>query len=124
VNKTDPPSFDCAKAATRVERLICQDVGLSFLDSQMAKSYQMELKGASADRKEMIRRQQAEWFADYGRTCNAPLSDTQRRDCIDRCLSDRPGESRDAPRNDSPIVGPVLLRSLVPRPVFAIHFVL
>lgn len=87
--KIDPPSFDCAKTATPVERLICQDVELSFLDSQMADSYQMALKGASAERKEIIRRQQAEWFADYSRTCNAPLSETHRRDCIDRYLTDR-----------------------------------
>jgi len=89
VSKADPPSFDCAKAATPVERLICQDVELSFLDSQMANSYRMALKGASAERKEIIRRQQAEWFADYSRTCSAPLSENQRRDCIDRYLSDR-----------------------------------
>lgn len=89
VYKTDPPSFDCAKAATPVERLICRDVELSFLDSQMANSYQMVLKGGAAERKEIIRRQQAEWFADYSRTCNAPLSETQRRDCIDRYLTDR-----------------------------------
>lgn len=87
--KTDPPGFDCAKAATPVEHLICQDVGLSFLDSQMAHSYQMVLKGASAEGKEIIRRLQAEWFADYSRTCNAPLSETQRRDCIEQYLADR-----------------------------------
>jgi hypothetical protein len=62
VYKTDPPSFDCAKAATAVERLICQDVELTFLDRQMANSYQMVLKGASAERKEIIRRRQAEWL--------------------------------------------------------------
>ena len=89
VYKADSPSFDCAKAATPVERLICQDAELSFLDRQMANSYQMVLKGASADRKEIIRRRQAEWFADYSRTCNAPLSEDQRRDCIDRYLTDR-----------------------------------
>jgi uncharacterized protein YecT (DUF1311 family) len=89
VYKPDPPSFDCTKAVTPVERLICQDVELSFLDRQMAKSYQMVLKGASAERKELIWRQQAEWFADYSRTCNAPLSETERRNCIDRYLNDR-----------------------------------
>jgi uncharacterized protein YecT (DUF1311 family) len=89
VHKTDPPSFDCTKAVTPVERLICQDVGLAFLDRQMADSYQMVLKGASAERKVMVRRQQAEWFADYSRTCNASLSEAQRRDCIDRYLNDR-----------------------------------
>jgi uncharacterized protein YecT (DUF1311 family) len=89
VHKTDPPSFDCAKAATPVEHLICQDVELSSLDSQMANSYRMALKGASAQRKEILRRQQAEWFADYSRTCNAPLSEAERRECVDRYLNDR-----------------------------------
>jgi uncharacterized protein len=89
VHKTDPPSFDCKKAVTPVERLICQDVELAYLDRQMAYSYQMVLKGASAERKVLVQRQQAEWFADYSRTCNAPVSETQRRDCIDRYLSDR-----------------------------------
>lgn len=89
VYKGDPPSFDCAKAATLVERLICKDGELSFLDSQMANSYQMALKGASAERREIIRRQQSDWYVEYSRTCNAPLSETQRRDCIDRYLTDR-----------------------------------
>jgi uncharacterized protein YecT (DUF1311 family) len=89
VHKPDPPSFDCTKAATPVERLICQDAGLSFLDRQLAESYRTVLKGASAERKQIIRQQQAEWFADYKRTCNAPLSETQRHDCIDRYLSER-----------------------------------
>jgi uncharacterized protein YecT (DUF1311 family) len=89
VLKTDPPSFDCAKAKTPVELLICKDVELSFLDSQMANSYQRVLKAAAAKRKETIRRQQAEWFAEYTRTCAASLSETERRDCIERYLSDR-----------------------------------
>lgn|SRR5579871_402202 len=89
IHKNDPPSFDCAKAATPVEVLICKDVELSFLDSQMANSYKMAVKDASAERKEVIRRQQAEWFADYSRTCNARLSEAERHDCIDRFLSDR-----------------------------------
>lgn len=87
--KTDPPSFDCKKASTRIERMICQDDRLSSLDSQMAESYREVLKDASADRKEIIRRQQAGWFAEYRRTCNAPLSDEQRRDCIEQHLSIR-----------------------------------
>lgn len=89
VYETDPPSFDCKKAATPIERLICQDVELSFLDRQMGESYKEVLKGASAERKEIIRRQQAEWFAEYRRACNGPLSDAQRRDCIDQHLNDR-----------------------------------
>ncbi len=89
VYKTDPPSFDCNKAATPIEQMICQDTELSFLDRQMARSYQEVLKGASAERKEIIRKRQAEWFADYRHACNAPISDSQRRDCIDQHLNDR-----------------------------------
>ncbi|HWT66699.1 MAG TPA: lysozyme inhibitor LprI family protein [Terracidiphilus sp.] len=89
VYRTDPPSFDCRKAATPIEQMTCHDAELSFLDRQMANSYKEVLKGASAERKEIIRQQQAEWFAEYRRTCNAPLSDSQRRDCIDQHLNER-----------------------------------
>lgn len=87
--KSDPPSFDCAKASTPVEVLICKDAELSFLDSQMATSYQMALKEASAERRLVIRRRQTEWFSEYSRTCNAILSEMDRRDCIERHLSER-----------------------------------
>jgi len=89
VNKNDPPSFDCSKAVKPTERMICQDAELSFLDRQLAESYRMVLKSASVERKEIVRRQQVEWLAEYSRACNAPLSDEQRRDCIDQHLTDR-----------------------------------
>ena len=89
VYKNDLPSFDCRKAAKPMERMICQDAELSFLDRQMAESYQTVLQSASAERKEIIRRQQVKWFAEYSRACNAALSDEQRRECIDQRLNDR-----------------------------------
>lgn len=55
----------------------------------MASAYKLALKDASAERKEALQRRQAEWFADYSRTCNARLSEAERHDCIDRYLSDR-----------------------------------
>jgi hypothetical protein len=89
VYKNDPPSFDCAKARTPVELLVCKNFELFYLDSEVADSYQRALKNASEERKEVIRRQQAEWFADYSRTCNAPGSEEQRRECIDEYLNER-----------------------------------
>lgn len=62
---------------------------MSFLDSEMANSYKLALKDASAERKEIIRRQHAEWFTDYSRTCNARFSEAERHDCIDRYFSER-----------------------------------
>ena len=32
-------SFDCAKAGTKVEKLICGDAGLSKLDDELAAAY-------------------------------------------------------------------------------------
>jgi len=89
LHQIDPPSFDCAKAATPVERLICRDADLSYMDSTMADSYRNAINGASDERKQILRRQQAEWFADYRRACNAPLSDELRFSCILQHLSDR-----------------------------------
>jgi uncharacterized protein YecT (DUF1311 family) len=89
VHKIDPPSFDCTKAVTSVERLICKNAELSFLDNQMAEAYQTVLRNASPERKAIIQRQQAQWLSDYTRACNAPLSEEQRHDCIDGYLSDR-----------------------------------
>ncbi len=40
-------SFDCAKASTQVERLICSDESLSKLDEQLSGSYKQALEGAT-----------------------------------------------------------------------------
>lgn len=87
--KTDPPSFDCKKAGTPVERLICRDGELAFLDEQMDDAYRKVVKEASPELREIIRQQQAEWFSEYSRACNAPLSETDRKECIDDHLNDR-----------------------------------
>ena len=35
------PSFDCSKAKTRVEKLVCSDEVLSTLDRDMQKAYEL-----------------------------------------------------------------------------------
>ena len=67
IHKHDPPSFDCAKAAAAIEVLICKDVELSFLDSQMANSYKLALKDASGERKEVRHPPQSGWLDELGR---------------------------------------------------------
>jgi hypothetical protein len=71
--------------ATRPGDLLIED----SVSQIVAHGGQVELGRFAAERKESIRRQQAEWFADYSRSCNAPLSQAQRRDCIDQYLSRR-----------------------------------
>jgi len=60
-------SFDCAKAATRVERTICADRKLSDLDDQLAAAYQNALTAASDANS--IRTRQREWLANERNKC-------------------------------------------------------
>lgn len=64
-------SFDCAKASTRVERMICDNPRLGELDSELAEAYQTALRDspwASANRR--IRAEQKEWIARRDRCGN------------------------------------------------------
>lgn len=65
-------SFDCSKASTRVERLICDNPRLGELDSDLAEAYQTALRDlpwASANRR--IRAEQKAWIARRDRCNNA-----------------------------------------------------
>jgi len=53
-------SFDCAKAGTAVEKLICKDETLSKLDEQLASSYKQAL--ADASDKDAFKHQQIDWL--------------------------------------------------------------
>lgn len=58
------PSFDCAKAASRVEKLICSSEALSQLDSDLAEAYRTALRDvtwSSANRR--IRADQKNWLS-------------------------------------------------------------
>ncbi len=87
-------SFDCAKAQTRVERLICADPQLSRLDEEMAASYKVALQDQA--NAEAIKQAQRHWVRErnacsdadcvktiYKRRLQAiqktPPSDTQRK---------------------------------------------
>jgi uncharacterized protein YecT (DUF1311 family) len=72
-------SFDCTKAATSVEKLICGSAELSALDSRMAKRY------GDAVRRSVnapaLRRQQRDWLRDVRDRCKdeACISDAYLR---------------------------------------------
>lgn len=60
-------SFDCAKANTKVEKLICADESLSERDVQMAETYRTALKQAAAP--EALKKRQLQWLKDLRRYC-------------------------------------------------------
>lgn len=60
-------SFDCAKASTKIEKLICTDAALSLLDEELAGAY----KAALQDEKQAdsIRQAQKQWMKERN-TCD------------------------------------------------------
>ncbi len=54
-------SFDCAKASTKVEHIICDDPELSSQDDEMADKFKSAQRGAS-DRAELVRGQR-QWLS-------------------------------------------------------------
>jgi uncharacterized protein len=70
-NGTKAQSFNCAKASTQVERMICDNPRLGELDSELAEAYQIALRDspwASANRR--IRAEQKAWIARRDRCRN------------------------------------------------------
>ena len=66
------PSFDCNKAATQVENMICDHPKIAQLDSDLADAYRTALRDspwASANKR--IRAEQREWIAQRNR-CRTP----------------------------------------------------
>ncbi len=62
-------SFDCAKAASRVEKLICSDPQLSQRDEEMNAAYRAAL--ADEQHRDEVRRQQRAWLSQLGRCADA-----------------------------------------------------
>ena len=76
------PSFDCAKAITPTEQLICSDAALAQMDNAMTAAYRDALERLPAERKIVLRREHSEWFTQYSRDCNAVASERARWDCV------------------------------------------
>jgi uncharacterized protein len=55
------PSFDCAKASSDVEKLICSDAELAGLDRSLAGLYGTLLKHTPASEQKMLKAEQRGW---------------------------------------------------------------
>lgn len=65
-NEATSPSFDCEKASTQAERLICSDAELSALDAQMMALYQRLAEIQSDD---SLKKEQRKWIKEDRDTC-------------------------------------------------------
>ncbi|MHB8149270.1 MAG: lysozyme inhibitor LprI family protein [Desulfobulbia bacterium] len=55
-------SFDCAKASTKVEKLICENSTISKLDDELSKVYQDDLLKANEEQKQRLIAEQKHWL--------------------------------------------------------------
>ncbi len=88
------PSFDCSKAKTRVEKLVCSDEVLSTLDRDMQKAYDLmmgkyDLAYMNEDAKEEIKpyleklkQSQIDWVKHRDRYCNTEKDKEEFRRCV------------------------------------------
>ncbi len=86
------PSFDCAKARTPDELLICRNSQLAQLDVEMVAAYQHALENLPPDARRDLERAHLKWFINYSRTCNASADEEQRISCIANFLEQHSGE--------------------------------
>ena len=74
------PSFDCAKATTATENLICRDPKLAAEDRAMADAYYAVLQHLRLEQNTSFRREHYEWSLGYRKACNSPdMMDDGRR---------------------------------------------
>ncbi len=62
-------SFDCAKASTKVEKMICADSKLGKLDEELAKLYQGALDKATEEQKKLLLTEQRHWLKHTRNIC-------------------------------------------------------
>lgn len=60
------PSFDCGKASTSVEKLICSNAELGSLDGELSKAYREMLQRPAFDA-DAVRSEQRKWLLDRGK---------------------------------------------------------
>ena len=63
------PSFDCRRATTAVEKLICSDSALGDLDRKMAETFRQILKSEPASSRDAIVKAQLRWLQDRAIGC-------------------------------------------------------
>lgn len=86
-----PPSFDCAKASSEVEKLICGDPELAQLDRSLSDLYHRVLEDTPAGEQKRLKTEQRGWVK--GRDDCWKAEDL--RDCVAREYRARIDELKD-----------------------------
>jgi uncharacterized protein YecT (DUF1311 family) len=75
--KTRPygPSFDCTKAQTKVEKLLCMDKELMASDSVLGRAYDARRLKSNADNKPRLKAEQIAWINRRNEKCSSLITD-------------------------------------------------
>jgi len=86
---TPAPSFDCAKAGSAVDRLICSDEGLATLDRELAEHYDVLHRELSPEGLAVLLTSQRKWLASRSRCASKEVPRDQGVTCLSSLYSDR-----------------------------------
>ncbi|MBF0269217.1 MAG: DUF1311 domain-containing protein [Alphaproteobacteria bacterium] len=84
------PSFDCAKASSGVEKLICSSEALSILDNKMNMIYRGALTRRSETQVQYLKNSQIKWIGKRNKECNVALLDAaSAARCLEQVYRER-----------------------------------
>ena len=62
-------SFDCDKAATKIEKMICSDKELGSLDEDLLKAYKLNRAALDNEQKQILKKDQRAWLRKRNKEC-------------------------------------------------------
>ena len=83
------PGFDCAKAGSAVDRLICSDDGLAKLDRALAEQYEELHRTLTPEGFAVLRSGQRNWLASRSRCVAKDVTHDQGVQCLSEHYTDR-----------------------------------
>lgn len=89
-SSTSGPAFDCQRASTPVEMLICRDQELAAMDVDLARAYRAALDALQGDNRRRLIAEENEWIRSRA-TC-AKAADM--RACVERAYTQRLNQLR------------------------------
>jgi uncharacterized protein len=112
IAQSPQPSFDCSKATTRIESIICSDPELAELDANLGRVYKQEYARLVGDDRKGLITNQRQWISSRNAQCNQPeLGETKA--CIIQLtksrlavLAQQTGQPRQLEGHQTPIERP------------------
>ncbi len=62
-------SFNCNKASAKIEKLICSDDELGFLDEELLAAYKLKRSALADDKKTLLKKEQRAWLKKRNKRC-------------------------------------------------------